>query len=132
MPLCSDTTASAPKRAMKARFQLRRQVDLGHHHQRLRLRVAGQQGLHRLQVHLGLAAAGGAVDQERARLGRDLSSACACSGVSATPLVTSAGARCWCRRLRRLRRSRRASCRALRPRSCGGSAASATSPTLRW
>ena len=48
----------------EARLQLRREVDLGHQHQRLRLRVAREQALHGLQVHLGLAAAGGAEQQE--------------------------------------------------------------------
>ena len=44
----------------EAGLQLRREVDLGHHHQRLRVGVARQQVLHAAQVHLGFAAAGGA------------------------------------------------------------------------
>ena len=76
MPLCMDTTECAPKppgKALrKAGFELRREVDLGHHHQRLRSGVALQQGLHGVQVDLGLAAAGGAEQQEGAGLGGDL------------------------------------------------------------
>ena len=56
----------------KARFKLRREVDLGHHHQRLGCRVACQCGLHAVQVHLGLATAGAAIQQKGAGLRRDL------------------------------------------------------------
>ncbi|MCY1284188.1 hypothetical protein D9M70_330820 [compost metagenome] len=48
-----------------AHLQLRRQVDFGNQHQHLGVRVALQQGLHGVQVDLGLAAAGDAVQQER-------------------------------------------------------------------
>ena len=48
----------------KALFQLGREVDLGHHHQCLRLRVGVQHGLHGAQIDLGLAAAGAAVEQK--------------------------------------------------------------------
>ena len=54
------------KALAKAGFKLRREVDLGHHHQRLRFWVALQQGLHGVQVDLGLAAARGAKQQKRA------------------------------------------------------------------
>ena len=53
------------KAGTKAGFELGREVDLGHHHQRLRLRRAGQQPLHQLQVDLGFTAAGGAKQQAR-------------------------------------------------------------------
>ena len=46
-------------------LQLGREVDLGHHHQRLRLRLPLQQGLHAAQIDLGLAAARGAKQQKR-------------------------------------------------------------------
>ena len=54
-----------PKTRVEARFQLGGQVDLGHHHQRLGLRVGIQRVLHRTQVDLGLAAAGGPEQQHR-------------------------------------------------------------------
>ena len=56
------------KALLKARQQLRRQVDLRHHHQCLGQRVAFQQRLHRVQIDLGLAAAGGAKQQKGAIL----------------------------------------------------------------
>ncbi len=43
MPLCRETTASAPKRALKRASSCGVEVDLRHHHQRLRRRLAGQQ-----------------------------------------------------------------------------------------
>ena len=56
-----------PAQMGKARFkpglQLRREVDLGHHHQHLRLGVLRQDFGGGAQVHLGLAAAGGAKQQ---------------------------------------------------------------------
>ena len=57
----------------KARLQLRRQVDLGHHHQHLGGAAAlGCGGVQHLaggaQIHLGFATAGGAIQQHR-RLG---------------------------------------------------------------
>ena len=50
----------------EALLELRREVDLRHHHQRLRLRVRGEQALDCLQVDLGLAAAGGTEQQTAA------------------------------------------------------------------
>ena len=70
----------------EACLQLRREIDLGHHHQRLRLRVARQQALHGVQVHLGLAAAGAAEQQEgpalrlRTRPGRRVAPAVSATG----------------------------------------------------
>ena len=52
----------------KALFQLGREIDLGHHHQRLRFGVGIQHGLHGAQIDLGLAATGAAVEQKWARL----------------------------------------------------------------
>ena len=52
------------KAPYKARFKLRRQIDFGHHHQGLRLGLACQELFHGLQIHLGLAAAGGAKKQK--------------------------------------------------------------------
>ena len=46
-------------------FELRCQVDFRHQHQRLRIGPRGQQVRQRMQIHLGLAAAGHAVQQER-------------------------------------------------------------------
>ena len=54
------------KTRFKARLQLRRQVDLGHHHQHLRFWVFGQHAGGGTQVDLGLAAAGAAKQQGRA------------------------------------------------------------------
>jgi hypothetical protein len=51
---------------VEARLQLRREVDLGHHHQSLRARVALQQRGHGVQIDLGFPAAGGAKQQKRA------------------------------------------------------------------
>ena len=64
MPLFIAVTLPAPKRSGKAFLQLRREIDLGHHHQGLRLRVARQQALHGMQIDLGLAAARGPEKQE--------------------------------------------------------------------
>jgi hypothetical protein len=47
------------KALYKACLQLRREVDLGHHHQHLGLRCAGQHAGGALQIDLGFAAAGG-------------------------------------------------------------------------
>ncbi|GAB3652072.1 hypothetical protein GCM10028813_22860 [Ramlibacter alkalitolerans] len=94
---------------LEARLQLRREVDLRHQHERLRLRIAREQRLDGAQVDLGLAAAGGAEQQEGARFGGN-------GGEGLGLLVAR----------------RRASCTASSPRNCGGSAASATSPRLRW
>ena len=55
--------AEMGKARFKAGLQLGRQVDLGHHHQHLRGRVVGQHPGGGAQVHLGLAAAGGAKQQ---------------------------------------------------------------------
>ena len=60
------------KTRFKTRLQLRRQVDLGHHHQHLGLRVFGQHTGGGAQVDLGLAAAGAAKQQGRARVCRQL------------------------------------------------------------
>ena len=49
-------------------FQLWGQVDLGHHEQGLGLRVGQQHALDRLQIHLGLATACAAKQQEGASL----------------------------------------------------------------
>ena len=46
-----------------ARFQLRRERDLRHHHERLA--ATRQHAIDELQIDLGLAAAGHAVEQER-------------------------------------------------------------------
>ncbi len=53
------------KAACKALLQLRRQVDLRHHHQHLGLRILVQQRGRCLQINLGLAAAGAAEQQRR-------------------------------------------------------------------
>ena len=58
---------------LEARQQLRGEVDLGHQHQHLGLRVARQRGLGGAQVDLGLAAAGGAEQQEGAGFMLDFS-----------------------------------------------------------
>ena len=55
--------AQVGKSGLEARLQLRREVDLGHHHQHLRLGVLRQYASRRAQIHLGLAAAGGAKQQ---------------------------------------------------------------------
>ena len=60
------------KTRFKTRLQLRRQVDLGHHHQHLGLGVFGQHTGGGAQVDLGLAAAGAAKQQGRARVCRQL------------------------------------------------------------
>jgi hypothetical protein len=57
--------AAARKALCEARFELRREVDLGHQHQHLAAGV--QRALRGLQVDLGLAAAGDAVQQRGAR-----------------------------------------------------------------
>ena len=51
------------KSGFKTRLQLRRQVDLGHHHQHLRRRVLRQHGGGGAQIDLGFAAAGGSKQQ---------------------------------------------------------------------
>ena len=66
--------AGSAKALGKALFELRRQVDFRHHHQRLRCRVTVQRFLHRVQIHLGLAAAGAAKQQERAGVQGNLGS----------------------------------------------------------
>ena len=53
-------------------FELGREVDLGHHDQGLRLRIGLQRLLHGAQVHLGLAAAGVAKQEEGAGVTVDL------------------------------------------------------------
>ncbi len=58
----------AGKAPLKPRQQLGGEVDLGHQHQGLGLRVGGQGGSDGVQIHLGLAAAGAAVQQKRARI----------------------------------------------------------------
>ena len=60
---------AAGEARLEALLQLRREVDLGHHHQRLRGGVGRQHALHGMQIDLGLAAAGAAVEEEGARLG---------------------------------------------------------------
>ena len=60
------------KTRFKTRLHLRRQVDLGHHHQHLGLGVLGQHAGGGAQVDLGLAAAGAAKQQGRARVGGQL------------------------------------------------------------
>ena len=62
------------KAADEAFFQLGREVDLGHHHQRLGGGVGFQHFLHAAQVHLGLAAAGAAKQQKGAWVGGNLGS----------------------------------------------------------
>jgi len=64
--------AQVRKTFFKARLQLRRQVDLGHHHQHLGLGVFGQYAGGGAQIHLGLAAAGAAKQQGRTRVGGQL------------------------------------------------------------
>ena len=64
--------AQLGKAGFKARLQLRREVDLGHHHQHLGAGVVGQHLGSRAQVHLGFAAAGGAKQQRGAGVQRKL------------------------------------------------------------
>ena len=59
------TGAEVGKALLQAGLQLRRQIDLGHHHQHLGLRVGLQHLVGGPQVDLGLAAAGGAEEQGR-------------------------------------------------------------------
>ena len=130
----------------EARFELRRQVDLGHQHQRL---PAGAERLcGGAQVDLGLAAAGHAVQQHRAgrRAGRSprrsRASAAACSAVSAGAASAGGGGRrrrrarpCRSRRdaVGELRRRRACAVRAAAPtrrsrRRCAGSSRRRTRP----
>ncbi len=125
-----DHGAAAEAR-LEARFELRREVDLRHHHQRLRGRLARQQRRHGLQIDLGLAAAGAAEQQEGAAfLPR--------SAPARSPARRRAPGRSRPRRRQAhgagtaCRLSRRASCTALRSRNWGGRAASAISPSERW
>ncbi len=61
-PLCRQTSMRAvPKRSGESRFELRREVDLGHQHQGLLAPM--KRGTRGMQVDLGLAAAGDAVQQ---------------------------------------------------------------------
>ena len=60
------------KARQKACLQLRCEVDFRHHHQHLRIRVGRQLGRHGVQIDLGLAAAGGAKQQEGSGFGLDL------------------------------------------------------------
>ena len=60
------------KACLKAGFQLRGQVDFGHHHQHLGSWIALQQLCSLVQVDLGLAATGAAKKQKRAFIGADL------------------------------------------------------------
>ena len=129
-PLCSDTRRWPAKRCGEARLELRREVDLGHQHQHL---PAGRERARRgLQVDLGLAAAGDAVQQhgwparrrgQRRDRGRLV-------GVSARRARPSAAA--GARRGFAGARARRASCAASSLRNSGGSTASASSPRPRW
>ena len=64
-PAVQRDHAPAREAFREAGLELRRQVDLGHHDQGLRLRVLLEQLLHRAQIDLGLAAAGGAEQQRR-------------------------------------------------------------------
>ena len=61
-------TQTRPKAGGKTRQQLWRQVDLGHQHQHLRIGARGQGAGGGAHVDLGLAAAGGAEQQEGAGL----------------------------------------------------------------
>ena len=56
----------------EALFQLRREIDLGHHHQSLCLGAGIQHGLDGAQINLCLAAAGAAIEQEGAGVLRNL------------------------------------------------------------
>ena len=128
------------KRRAKRSIELRRQVDLRHEHERLP--AAREHRVGRAQVDLGLAAAGDAVQQDRARRGGDASAAsialiaAACAlGQRRLGLGIDAARRGALRfgGERLVQAAHAIGQRGLAERrSSGGSDASAISPTLRW
>jgi hypothetical protein len=121
---------AARKALGKARFELRREVDLRHQHQHLL--PGGQRILGGVQIDLGLAAAGDAVQQPGCVARAMACRAAACSvfsvGAWGPPGVAAgAAARPVCSRLTRRARRVLSSLR-----SSGGNTLRASSPNPRW